>query len=787
MKKFLLILLCISIYTFSYSQSLNDIKNIKVDNLSDKQVQEIFDKYSKDGYRIDQIEEQMLQNGMPAHEWDKLKERMDKLKEADKTTVDLSRDMSQKEVAPINPNPSHSKIFGSSLFSGDNLTFEPNLRLATPENYQIGPDDELIIDVYGYSENAFKAAVSPEGILRIPNVGHVNVNGLTISQAKKLITSRLSSVYSTINTGETFVSVTLGNIRSIKVVIAGEAFKPGTYSLLSVSTVYNALVACGGPNENGSFREIKVIRNGEEIVSTIDVYDFLLTGQLKNNIRLQDQDIIKIEPYKKRIELKGELKNTGYFEAINNETLAKLIEYAGGYTTNAYKDRITVFQNTEKERKVADISNENFSSFIVNDGDIFTIDPLLDRFENKIEIAGAVFRPGIYALTTGLTLKQLIDKADGLKEDAFMTRGAIHREKENKEKEIVSFNVADVISGAETHVLKKEDMIYIASLLEMQELKKVSIFGEVKNPGDYTFHENMTLQDLIFLAGGALEKAEMSNIEISRLIKDPKVLVSETKNAEEHRATIDRDLNGLDFVLMPHDQVVLRTIAGYSNIQKVTIAGEVLYPGNYIINSKEERISDVINRAGKTTKQAYPEGAFMIRKMKTSIAEDRLEKKIADNIAKELMDEDIFEKENIVEIYLDKILKNPYSKWDLFVEDGDVISIPKEQQTVQVLGEVMLPSFVRFDKANSFKNYVQSSGGFSSNSLKRKSYVIHPNGSAMATKNFLFIRNYPDVKSGSKIYVPQKPERTNKITLGETIALSSSAVTVAALIISLLK
>jgi protein involved in polysaccharide export with SLBB domain len=590
-----------------------------------------------------------------------------------------------------------------------------------------------------------------------------------------------------INSETSFVSVTLGNIRSIKIIVVGEAYRPGTYTLPSVSSVFNTLNACGGPNRNGSFRDVKVIRN-DKTIAVVDIYDFLLTGEMKNNIQLQDQDVIRIEPYKKRIELKGEVRNTGYFEAKGEETLQDMITLAGGFTTNVYKDKMTVFRNTDKEKKVSDIAFNDYNSFVVQDGDVFVVTSLLDRFENRVRIGGAVFRPGTYALSPDLTLKRLIERADGLREDAFLHRGTIIREKENKETEILSFNVDDVISGKADMSLKKEDIVTIASAIEMQEVRSVFIFGEVKKPQEYQYHDNMTLQDIIFAAGGIKDDAELRNIEIYRLELNPDILKAGEKIATRHTFTIDKTLNGLDFKLVPHDHVIIRPISGYTDIKKVMIEGEVIAPGNYILTSKQERISDVIKKAGGLNAFAYPEGAFMIRQVESSIAEEKIEEEVIENVPNELINKRDFRKrESTIGIDMKQILASPGSKYDLFVEDGDIIRIPKELQIVQVLGNVLRPSFVRFDQGASLRYYVDHSGGFASHSFKRKAYVVYANGDTKSTRRIFFIRKYPEITAGAKIYVPVKPERTKTLTTGEILSLSSSIITMTVLIMSLLK
>jgi protein involved in polysaccharide export with SLBB domain len=796
MKKVVLLLfLCSAASVVPYAQNIGfkEIQSLKVDNLTDKQIRDFINKSEKDGYTIEQLEEQALQNGLSAAEWNKLKTRIEAFSSNGKKQTYhspdvLSRDVRQPVVRHEMPTRDSVKIFGASLFDISHPTFEPNLRLPTPENYLLGPDDELIVDVFGLSEVNYRLTVSPEGAIHLPMIGQIQVSGLTITQAKTLLTKKLATIYSAINDHTTFVSLTLGNIRSIKVIVVGEAFRPGTYTLPSVASVFNTLNACGGPNRNGSFRDIKVIRN-DRVIATVDIYDFLSTGVMKNNIQLQDCDVIKIEPYKKRIELEGEFKNTGYFEACEGESFQKMLDYAGGFTSNAYRERIAVIRTTNREKRVEDLEFNDFNRFIVNDGDVFKVDTLLDRFENRVQIKGAVFRPGTYSISNGMTLSQLIRKADGIKEDAFLYRGTIVREKENKETEILSFNLSAVIAGTNDIPLIKEDIVSIASAIEMRETQKVSIYGKVKNPGEYDYHENMTLQDLILAAEGVKEDAEMRNIEIYRIEKDPEILKSGKQIAEQHIFTVDKNLDGLDFKLVSQDNVIIRSISGYTDTRQVMIEGEVLYPGNYILTSNREKISDIIRKAGGLNRYAYPEGAFMIRKITTSIAEEKIRQTVIENMPRNLIDTTEYDKsEDIVGIKLDRILQSPGSEWDLYLEDGDIISIPKELQTVQVSGKVLLPSMVKYSRYRPFKYYVNHSGGFAPNALKRKSFVVYANGETQATKHVLFFRSYPEIKPGAMIYVPEKPKKeTRPVSFGETVALTSSVVTLTALIFSLFK
>jgi protein involved in polysaccharide export with SLBB domain len=784
--------------------SLQNLGDVKVDQLSDDQISQFWSQAQGSGMSLNQLEQVALQKKMPRTEFAKLKSRIEKLAKAGmvdarmqegERSYDVKDDKPAVDKSDVNSG-SRSKVFGAELFSNKNLTFEPNLKIATPSNYQLGPDDELNIDISGSSEANFKLKVSPEGSIRIPNLGPITVSGLTIEQARKKITSSLVSIYSAISTGETMVAITLGNIRSIKVTILGEITAPGTYTLPSLATVFNALYASGGPNQNGSFRNITVIRNNK-FLGTVDVYDFLMKGETKNNFRLQDQDVIRISPYECRVELRGEVKRPGFYEALKKESLKDLIEYAGGYTDNVYKERVKIFRNTNKEKSVADIASDQIGSYKLQNGDIFLFDRLLDRFSNRVSIEGAVFRPGSFALESGLTLSQLIKKADGLTEDALTTRGLIYRLKEDNSFEVLSFVVSDVTSGKNDIVLKREDKIRIPSKLEMREQLMVTITGGVNQPGVYPFAENMHVEDLIILAGG-LKESTSTKAEISRRIKntDPNSASDKLSNIIQYQ--FDRNLARKDgeVTLEPFDNVTVFLSPSYQPQRNVLIEGEVLFPGQYSLTSNKEKLSDIIQRCGNLKPDAFPEGAILIRNAGNAIADNlkrqnKIEaiKKITSDTAKQrvLTESILNERQSMVGIDLGAILKNPNSKKDINLEDGDIIYIPKTLQTIQVSGEVLYPVKLKYEKGKSFNYYVKGSGGYSSKALRRKAYIVYSNGTAASTEKILFVFNsHPKVKPGSEIFVPVKEEK-RKLTAVEVIGLSSSLATMALLFITVFK
>jgi protein involved in polysaccharide export with SLBB domain len=676
-----------------------------------------------------------------------------------------------------------SRIFGADLFRSGNTTFEPNLRLATPVNYVVGPDDQLNINVYGSSLVNWKLDVSLEGNINIPGVGLLNVAGKTIEQATASIKSKLAANNYAVGKG-TSVQVSLGNIRSIKVIIVGEVEKPGTYTLPSLATVFNALYSANGPNDNGSFRKIEIIRNNR-VIRHLDIYDFLVKGDQKDNIGLQDQDIIRVPTYRIRVEIKGEIKHHALFEVLPGETLTDVIRFAGGFTDQAYTSVVKVSQISDQQRRITDVVESDYKNYIPLRGDVYTVGRILDRFENRVTINGAVFRPGQYELKKGLSLTQLIKEAAGLQEDAFTGTGTITRLRPDNTTEIVSFNLADVISKSVADILlQREDVVNISSIFDLRDQYRVSIKGEVRRPGEFSYSEGLSVADLIIRAGGFAEGASARRIEVARRINnsDPKSKTSFI--SQVFSVNVDAQLKSGDaqFKMEPFDIVSVYSLPGYDIQKTVKIEGEVLYPGFYTIQKKNEKVSDIVARAGGITASADVEGGTLRRdnisllgidknKVDTGgIARERVDR--LNRLKQSLKDSTNNNKElqlrnNYIGIDLGAILNKPGSSIDLIMEDGDIIRIPKQQQVVRVNGEVLYPSAIVYDRDKTFKGYVLNAGGYAPDGLKRGAYVVYSNGTVKGTRKFLFWNSHPEVKAGSEIYVPKKPER--KGNLGQDI------------------
>ncbi|RQP16437.1 MAG: capsule biosynthesis protein, partial [Parapedobacter sp.] len=603
-------IICNSYQVLGQTISADNLSQVRVDDLSDEQILAYLRQAESMGLSEEEMTQAALQRGMPASEIEKLRTRIATLKASSNTRPQIvspvqnrpERQMIDTVVAKPTPPDTTVKdtlpVFGASLFQGAPALFEPNLRLATPQDYVLGPGDQILIDIYGKSEENHSLNITPEGMINIPYVGIVQVAGMTIEQATARIRSEMATIYSAIRTGGTKVTVALGNIRSIKVILTGEIVKPGTYTLPSVATVFNALYYSGGPSKNGSFRNVRLIRGGKEI-ARLDIYDFLISGNFKENVRLEDQDVLMVPPYESKVEVRGEVKRPAIFELKEGETFEDLLAYAGGFTENAYRARIKITKRTATEQRIEDLLSSQYAHYRPQAGDIYMVDRILTRFENRVRIAGAVFRPGDYELSPGLTVSMLIKKAEGLKEDAFLNRGNILRLKDDSQHEQLSFDVAGIVAGTEPDIeLKREDVVTISSIFDLREAYTIDIDGEVRSPGRFPYAEGITLQDLIIQAGGFRESASGSRIEISRRVTNADILSQSAHIAEVFQVNADKGLSkeDQDFVLMPFDRVVVRTSTGYETQKTVRIVGEVLYPGLYTINRKDERISDLINR-----------------------------------------------------------------------------------------------------------------------------------------------------------------------------------------------
>ncbi|WP_216011891.1 SLBB domain-containing protein [Reichenbachiella agariperforans] len=800
--------------TLAQSPSLQNISSVNVDDLSDEQIKQFIGKAESSGYSEDQLMMMAKTRGMSELQIQKLRKRVSDLKSGSNNSqtanIDRLRDTNQSQGSQENGgafDPFDAvkdektdsidglSIFGQSFFENSSLSFETGLNMPTPANYVIGPGDEVIIDIWGASEKTYQIVVSPEGAIRIPNLGPIYITGLTMDKAKAKIVSRLKRIYSTIGRSSN-ADVTLGQTRSINVHVIGQVKKPGTFTLSSFGTAFNALYSAGGPSKDGSLRQVEVYR-AKELISTLDAYEFMIRGT-GENITLQDQDVIIVRPYISRVKFTGEVKNPAVYELTKGETFEDLLFYSGGLTNMAYQGVVSLRRIDKNFKTVRSLEIDKAGEFELYNGDEIEVGKITNEFINRVTIEGPVMNPGEYQLEEGMTLLTLIELADGVRGDTFMERGVIIRQNEDFSLANISFNPRKLLNGEESVVLQSNDVIKLQSIYDLRERYNLIIEGEVQKPGEFAYIDGMKVKDLIFLAGGFKESAAKSFVEVARRI-NPDSTTDKNSSAEIFNFPISENLDISEkdskFELEPFDLVVIRKSPFYIKQETVEIEGEVIYPGKYVIETKDERISSILKRAGGVSDYSYVEGATLIRKSEyykknasdPGYANDaiRVRKQGLTEIFKRdtLFSNEsvVFKQEEAIGIELDKIMSNPGSKYDLILKKGDIISIPRQLQTVRVRGSVLYPSNVRYDKGNGFKKYVGSAGGFDQRAKKSKSYVIYANGSAAQTSSFLWIKNYPKIEPGAEIVIPQKPNKTPMTAQG-WIALSSGVATLALVI-----
>lgn len=689
----------------------------------------------------------------------------------------------EKKEDPVN------QIFGHNIFTNPNLTFEPNVNVATPVDYRLGPGDEVIIDVWGASETTIRQTISPEGSILVNNLGPVYLNGKTVTEANEFLKDEFARIYSGVsgNMPSTQVKLTLGDTRSIQVNVMGEVMVPGTYTLSSFASVFHALYRAGGVNKIGSLRNIKVVRNGKAIAN-LDVYDFIMQGKMKDDIRLQDGDVILVDPYMSLVQILGKVKRPMFYELKPTETAENLLSYAGSFTGDAYKKAIRVIRKTGREQQIYNVDDTDYAHFRMDDGDVVTVDSVLQRFENRVEIRGAVYRSGLYQMNGDVnTVKALIAKAEGVRGDAFLNRAILDREHDDLTHEIIRIDVKGLLNGTVPDIpLQKNDVIYIPSIHDLQEEETLTIHGEVANPGTYLYSENMTIEDLVLQAGGLLEAAATTKVEVARRVKDPKSAAFTTIIGENFAFDLKDGLlvgqGSEDFHLQPFDEVYIRRSPAYHQQQNVMVQGEVLFSGNYALSKKNERLSDLIKKAGGITPDAYVKGARLVRKMT-----DEEKRRKADMMRVANMGEDSISMARLdlsetysVGINLDMALKRPGSDYDMVLREGDLLLVPEYVNTVKINGAVMYPNTVSYKPGENLRYYINQAGGFGNNAKKRSAYVIYMNGTVSRLKS----GSSKAIEPGCEIIVPSKEAR-RKMSPAEIIGMGTSAASLATMIATL--
>lgn len=808
-----------------------NLSAFKAESLTQVELAEIKSDLDSQGLTIDAVEAVAISRGMPQSEFAVLRFRLNSLQNTGEGDFAREERVNVRSAKQVEKEEQGVMVFGQELFTSQSLTFEPNQNMPAPPTYVVGPGDKLHIVLSGVQQFTTSSPVTSTGTVFVPNVGDISVGGLTLDAVRTKLTRSIGSIYTTLAGGGSRLSVTVDNFRSITVTIIG-AKQPGNYNLSAMSTVYNALHLAGGPSVIGSYRQIELIRNNR-VVRTIDLYRFLAKGDQSDNVALQDNDVIRIPSFKSRITLEGEVKRPGIYEAIPGETLGDIIDFASGFTDNAYKNRILVQQKTNSELKVTDLNENTYRLHLVQPGDLVTIDRILNRYENRVQIKGAVFRPGIYSLSPQeiVTVKDLIAKADGLRENALTAKASIIRQKEDLTTEYINVNLQAILTGDESENvhLKKEDILLVFFNQELLDTHSVSIDGEVREPGNYPLAEGKTLYDLLLEADYFTERA------------GGKITVYRTKISDEFNPLDPEKVSSFElnvdpanpeaaqnFLLEPMDRVFVRRVIMFETPEIIEVRGQVLYPGKYALVKKGDRVKDIIERSGGFSEDADVSAIKILRKIEihaqevntvsesstidevTSAVEqaDKANERAKrveqyNNEYEKLGDEksSAVNQINVIDLDNDKktvikevsvpinwiqVLRNPQSPANLLLEAADIVVIPKIKETVVVTGEVMFDTEVPYVKGKPLEYYLRNAGGVTENGWERKSYVVHSNGSANASKNFLGIPSYPDVRPGSKIIVPTRPEK-KRTSIAEIATIGSILTSLAGVIIAIMR
>lgn len=690
-----------------------------------------------------------------------------------------------------------NQVFGRNIFNNKNLSFEPNQNMATPSNYRLGAGDNVIIDVWGASQETFESTISPDGVVIIEGVGPIKLAGLTVQQAKTTLKNKLGERYA-----DCQFNLSVGDVRSIQVQVVGEVIMPGTYTLSSLSSAFNALYAAGGINETGTLRNIKVFRNGRNI-ATIDVYDFLMHGNSSGNVRLEDNDVIMVGPYDCLVNVRGKVKRPMFYEMKSTESVKQLLAYAGGMTGNAYTKNVRLTRKAGEEYSIHTIDEFQMSSFCIKDGDSLYVDSILPRYSNMVEIRGAVKHPGQFQLGGAIqSVRDLLKAGDGLAEDAFQTRAVMHRQKEDLTLEMVSVNVEAILNGSQPDIaLRKGDVLFIPSIVNMKGEQTLTINGEVLYPGVYQFADSTSVEDLILQAGGLTDAASLAKVDVFRRVNDANSIQDEGKMAEAFSFSIDKNFSKQDksFTLKPFDVVVVRKSPSYSEQRNVSVTGCVNFEGQYSMTSNAYRLSDLIKAAGGLTSIGYSKGARLNRIM---TQDERLQRESALRAAQISMYEEAMQSEkgyNInqadsllqmkmdlgstypVAVNLDKALEEPGGQYDIVLREGDQLVVPQFSNTVKISGEVSYPISMNYKKGESLSYYIKRAGGYGNKAKKKGVYAIYMNGAVEKIRK----RNSNDIQPGTEIVVPTK-QQTKRMTTGEVMAIASGSASLASVVVALI-
>ena len=766
---------------------------VAAQTMSDSQVLEYVKEGIRQGKEQKQLASELARKGVTKEQAMRVKqlyEQQNNVNASNATGTDVNESRLREEMKEntsdmLEDHPStqdlarNNQVFGRNIFNTRNLTFEPSVNIATPLNYRLGPGDEVIIDIWGASQNTIRQQISPDGTINIQKIGPVNLNGLTIAEANDYLKKTLNKIYNGLNNTNdptSDIRLTLGSIRTIQINVMGEVVQPGTYSLSSFATVFHALYRAGGVSDIGSLRNVQLVRNGKNI-ATIDVYQFIMKGNIQDDIRLQEGDVVIVPAYDVLVKIDGKVKRPMRFEMKKDENLSTLISYAGGFEADAYTRSLRVVRQNGQEYEVNTVKDLDYSVYKMRNGDVVTAEAILNRFTNKLEIRGAVYRPGIYQLNGKLnTVRELVNEAQGLTGDAFLNRAVLYRQREDLTTEVIPVDIKAIMDGTSPNIiLAKNDILYIPSIHDLEDRGDVVIHGEVAKPDSYPYADNMTLEDLIIQAGGLREAASVVRVDVSRRIRNPHSTVDNDTIGRTYTFSLKEGfvVDGTPgFVLQPYDEVYVRRSPGYQAQQNVVVEGEILFGGSYAMTSREERLSDLINKAGGTTNYAYLRGAKLTR-----VATEGEKKRMGDvirlmsrQLGEAMMDslgvrvEDHF----TVGIDLEKAIANPGSASDLVLREGDVVFIPKNTNTVTINGAVMVPNTVSYIKGENIDYYLNQAGGYSDNAKKSKKFIVYMNGQVTKVKG----SGKKQIEPGCEIIVPSKSKkRTN---MGEILGYATS-------------
>ena len=670
------------------------------------------------------------------------------------------------------------KVFGRDIFNNKELTFEPNMNIATPQNYKLGPGDAVFIDIYGASQKTIEGTISPDGEITIDGFGPVHVSGLTVAQANSKLRSTLGARYSSSQ-----IKLTVGQTKTIMVNVMGEVKVPGTYTLSAFATVFHALYMAGGTNELGTLRSIKVYRNNK-LVTVVDIYDYILNGKLTGNIRLADNDVIVVGPYDCLVNITGKVKRPMYYEMKRNESLSTLLKYSGGFAGDAYTKSVRVVRKTGQQRSVFNIEEFDMASFHVSDGDSVSIDSILPRYENTVELKGAVFRPGLYQLGNNInSVRSLIEHAEGITEEAFTNRAVMHRMKADRTLEVVSVDLAGILNGTSADIpLKENDVLFVPTKQDAMVDRTITIHGEVHYPGIYKYADNETIEDFILQAGGLRESASMVKVDVARRVSDPKATVNDSIIARTYSFAI-KDGFVVDgtpgFTLMPFDEVYVRKSPGYSAQQNIKVEGQAMFPGTYTLSMKNERLSDILKKAGGVTDLAYTPGARLERRI---TPDEKLRMQTITNMLNSQSGNDSLDIKKLdlgntyyVGIELDKAIAEPGGDADIVLREGDRLIIPEYNGTVKISGDVMYPNTVAYEKGKRASYYIDQAGGWGDRAKKSNTYIIYMNGTVAK------VGHNAKIMPGCEIVVPSKPKKDAR-TLAQILTIGTSVASLATMI-----